>query len=587
MNSALKKALAHSPFWSRVASQPPPSWQPSLVEKPVTGGEIRSLLRAQPIASEPSLWQQLRRTRQHVILTTTTRDLAGTADLGEVVRTASTLADESVRLALDWLTTSMSATYGTPMGEDSGAPQQLIVVGMGKLGGEELNVSSDIDLIFLYPEEGLTQGPKSISNDEYFTRLGRKLIAALSEPTSDGFVFRVDMRLRPYGDSGPLVASFAMLENYFHTQGREWERYAWLKARALTGGDAPALETEVAPFVFRRHLDYSAIASLRSLHNQIREEAKRRDIAANIKLGPGGIREIEFIAQVFQLIRGGQDVALRTRSTREALKLLKDKRLLPAQGVDELQAAYEFLRNLEHRLQYVEDQQTQTLPAGSAALHNIAASMGFEDTPRFQDALNTHRERVSRHFEDIFAGDTRSEQHPQTNLWEGRLVTEEAQTQLQALGYQGCENILTRIQRLRESALFRRMSASTQSRLDALGPRIVEAAAKVSNPDITFERLLNILESIGRREAYLALLQEYAGARERLVRLASASPWAASYLASHPVLLDELVSDRPPEQPDWSALGTELQSALERFNDAPGQQMDLLRNFKQVHTSGS
>jgi [glutamine synthetase] adenylyltransferase / [glutamine synthetase]-adenylyl-L-tyrosine phosphorylase len=584
VNSSLEKTHAHSPYWARVAAQPPASWNPALTARGISAEEIRDLMGAPGITDESALWRQLRDTRQHVILNTVARDLGGLANLDEVVRTVCALADECVRFALNWLTASLGAAYGMPVGEDSGSMQQLIVVGMGKLGGEELNVSSDIDLIFLYPEEGMTQGPKCISNHEYFTRLGRKLIAALSEPTAAGMVFRVDMRLRPYGDSGPLVASFSMLENYLHTQGREWERYAWLKARAITGSDAKVLEREVAPFVFRRHLDYSAIASLRTLHNQIREEAKRRDIADNIKLGPGGIREIEFIAQVFQLIRGGQDAALRTRSTRAALSLLKDKQLLPAGVVDELQAAYEYLRNLEHRLQYVEDQQTQTLPAQPGALRNIAASMGYEDAQGFISALNSHRESVSRHFEGIFASGGGSEQHPVANLWEGRLAPQDAHSQLQQLGYTAGERVLTRIGQLRESALFRRMSASTQGRLDALGPRIVEAASKVPNPDITFERLLNILESIGRREAYLALLLEYAGARERVVRLASASPWAASYLARHPVLLDELVSDRQPEPPDWPALGKELRATLDQSSDGIDRQMDLLRNFKQVHT---
>ncbi|MFN0314478.1 MAG: bifunctional [glutamate--ammonia ligase]-adenylyl-L-tyrosine phosphorylase/[glutamate--ammonia-ligase] adenylyltransferase, partial [Burkholderiales bacterium] len=469
MNPILEKALAHSPYWARVATQPPSSWHPALTTCPITAGEIRDLMATPEIADESALWQRLRQIRQHVILNTVARDLAGMARLDEVVRTVSSLADESVRFALTWLTASPGSVYGTPMGEDSGCAQQLIVVGMGKLGGEELNVSSDIDLIFLYPEEGMTQGPKSISNHEYFTRLGRKLIAALSESTAEGMVFRVDMRLRPYGDSGPLVASFAMLENYLHTQGREWERYAWLKARAITGSDAKVLEHEVAPFVFRRHLDYSAIDSLRTLHSQIREEAKRRDIADNIKLGPGGIREIEFIAQVFQLIRGGQDPALRTRSTRLALTLLADKQLLPAVVVDELQAAYEFLRNLEHRLQYVEDQQTQTLPTQPAALRNIAASMGYEDSEGFLGVLNAHRENVSRHFEGIFANGGRSEQHPVANLWEGRLAAQDALARLHELGYTNGERVLTRIGQLRESALFRRMSASTQGRLDALG----------------------------------------------------------------------------------------------------------------------
>ncbi len=507
----LQRAVAFSPFLRRLAGRPPASWRPSLVQQPINSQEISRLLGMSEITDEPSLWQRLRLTRQHVFLTLATRDLAGLADLTEVLTTVTTLANESVRFALERLLPAMEAIFGAPIGEDSGRRQQLIVVGMGKLGGEELNVSSDIDLIFIYPEEGVTFGPKSISNHEYFTRLGRKLIAALSEPTPDGFVFRVDMRLRPYGDSGPLVASLSMLENYFHTQAREWERYAWLKARPLCA-NAAGLQEQIGPFVFRRHLDYSAIDSLRALHNQIREEVKRKDIAGNIKLGPGGIREIEFIAQVFQLVRGGQDAALRDRSTRGALRLLKDKRLLPPDVVEELHEAYVFLRNLEHRLQYVEDQQTQTLPADAEALARLAQSMGYHHSGTFLQALRTHRDRVSSHFEGIFAGEDRSEdRHAQANLWEGRLARDESMTQLQVLGYREPEGILRRITGLREGGLYRRMSATTQSRLDALGPRILASASAQTNADATFERLLTILESIGRREAYLALLQEYVG----------------------------------------------------------------------------
>ena len=233
---------------------------------------------------------------------------------------------------------------GGPSARTAGIPQHLLVIGMGKLGGEELNVSSDVDLIFLYPEEGESTGPRPLSGNEYFTRLGRKLINALGAYTADGHVFRVDMRLRPYGESGPLAMSFAMLENYLLSQGREWERYAWVKAREITGQPTQELMQLVTPFVYRRHLDFSAIASLRELHAQIRTEVARRDLHDNIKLGAGGIREIEFVAQVFQLVRGGRDAGLRLRSTLGTLDCLAQRRLLPAQAVEELRCAYVFLR---------------------------------------------------------------------------------------------------------------------------------------------------------------------------------------------------------------------------------------------------
>jgi glutamate-ammonia-ligase adenylyltransferase len=290
------------------------------------------------------------------------RDLSGAADLAEVMDTTTALAESAIDFALRRLDAELSAQHGYPVGSESRRRQQLHVIGMGKLGGRELNVSSDIDLIFVYPEEGETDGSRPISNHEYFTGLGRRLIGALNEATEDGYVFRVDMRLRPYGDGGPLVMSYEMLENYLITQGREWERYAWIKARALTGDRGADLMELVRPFVYRRHLDYSAFASMRDLHRQIRLEVERRELFDNIKLGPGGIREIEFIAQVFQLIRGGREPDLRRQPTLEVLGLVAERNLLPSGAVQELADAYAFLRRLEHRLQYLDDQQTHTLP---------------------------------------------------------------------------------------------------------------------------------------------------------------------------------------------------------------------------------
>ena len=305
------------------------------------------------------------------------RDLGGLADLAEVTDTMTALAEECVRCALHHLDGRLARTHGQPVGALSSRPQSLLVVAMGKLGGCELNVSSDIDLIFLYGEEGQTAGPGVISNHEYFTRLGRRLINMLAEHTADGFVFRVDMRLRPYGDSGPLVMSLEMLENYLHTQGREWERYAWVKAREISGQAPVELAALVTPFVYRRYLDFSAIASLRDLHAQMRAEVARRDLHDNIKLGPGGIREIEFVTQVFQIVRGGQDAGLQLRPTLATLACLAQRRLLPADAVEELRAAYVFLRNLEHRLQYLEDQQTQMLPADPSGSGDRGASYGL------------------------------------------------------------------------------------------------------------------------------------------------------------------------------------------------------------------
>ena len=318
----------------------------------------------------------MRRLRNLLVCGLIRRDLEGRADLHEVVTAMTRFADFAIQQHVAALQAEMVALHGQPVGHDSGEAQELMVLAMGKQGGGELNVSSDIDLIFVYPEDGDTvagPGQRSLSNHEFFVRLGKKLIAAMAEITEDGYTFRVDMALRPNGGSGPLAASLSMVEQYLIVQGREWERYAWVKARAVTGkpADIAALDAIVRPFVFRRYLDFGVIDAIRNMHAQIRAEVNRQerlhpDRSNNVKLGRGGIREIEFLAQVFQLIRGGRDAALRDRSTRATLRILPEKGLLTNDIVLQLLASYTFLRNLEHRLQYLDDAQTHTLPPNEA-----------------------------------------------------------------------------------------------------------------------------------------------------------------------------------------------------------------------------
>src|SRR5215831_9473037 len=345
----------------------------------------------------------LRRLRQRLLLKTLLRDLTGRAELQEVCSTVTRLAEVTLRTALEAHHAWLAQVHGEPIGADSGRPQRLLVVGMGKLGGAELNVSSDVDLVFVYPEDGMTTGTKSLANQEFFDRLGRRVINAMADVTEDGFVFRVDMRLRPYGESGPPTCSLAALEQYLVTQGRTWERYAWLKARALTGERSEELERLVTPFVFRKYLDYDAYAGLRDVHRQIREQGRRLDYAANLKLGPGGIREIEFIVQALQLVRGGRESALRRRETLAALAALGDRGLLPAAAVAEIEKAYVFLRNTEHRLQYRDDAQTQDVPADALERVALARASGFDHAAAFERALERQRAIVERHFDALFS----------------------------------------------------------------------------------------------------------------------------------------------------------------------------------------
>ena len=386
----------------------------------------------------------------------------------------------------------------------------------------------------------------------------------------------MDTRLRPYGDSGPLVMSFDMLETYLHSQGREWERYAWVKARVLTEPAERELDTIVAGFVYRRHLDYSAIASLRELHAQIRAEVTRRDLHDNVKLGPGGIREIEFIAQLFQLVRGGHDPSLRLRPTRAALRELERVRILPSDAVADLQSAYAFLRNLEHRLQYLDDQQTQQLPAGEEEREMVANAMNCADYAGLMAALNPHRERVTRQFEAVFADKSAAQTvHPLSAIWLGQVPEEVGVANLSGLGFRHPQAVLERMRMVREGQLYRRMAASTQARVDRLVPHMIEAAATTEHPDETLERLAKVLEAIGRREAYFALLLEFPSALSRLATLVAASPWAADYLARHPMLLDELISSQAFEAPDWPSLRERLRAELDRDDGNTERQMDV------------
>ena len=531
-----------------------------------------------PARDEVELYRTLRDLRTSVMVHLIVRDLCGMADLSEVTRTTSDLAEQTLNFALTHLNAWMQRDYGVPTGSDSGAPQELLVIGMGKLGGEELNVSSDIDLVFAYPEEGETRGPRSISNYEYFDRLCRKLIAAISTRTENGYVFRVDTRLRPYGEGGPLAVSFAMLENYFITQGREWERYAWIKARVICGKRSADLMQLVRPFVFRKYLDFATLDSMRDLHAQVRQEVRRREMNENIKLGPGGIREIEFIAQVFQLIRGGRDSGLRIRPTLAVLEKLAALNLLTAEAAKDLHDAYVFLRNLEHRLQYLDDDQTQCLPKNAQDRELVAKAMGFGDLQAFMERLDAHRARVSLHFEEVLAA-PQIKSHPLLALWQGSLTEEDAAKALTGLGYGDARQIVLRLKNIRGGSRYRQMPASTQLRLDALMPALIEAAAPLG--DVTLERLLSLIESIGRRESYLALLLEYPQALQTLARLCGASSWAAQYLAQHPLVLDELLDPRTLySPPDWSRLDSTLGAQL-RDADTE-QQMDILRQFQHA-----
>jgi len=546
------------------------------------------------------LGRAMRRLRNLLVCAIIRRDLEGKADLDEVVSAMSRFADFAVQSHLGELMAEMTAVHGTPVGEESGRPQQMMVLAMGKHGGGELNVSSDIDLIFVYPEDGDTQagpGQKSLSNHEFFVRLGRKLIAALSEITEDGFTFRVDMALRPNGKSGPLAASLNMVEDYLIVQGREWERYAWVKARAVTGDavDIAALDAIVRPFVFRRYLDFGVIDAIRNMHAQIRAEVKRQERmhperSHNVKLGRGGIREIEFLAQVFQLIRGGRDAALRERSTRLTLRLLAERELLSADVVEALLEAYTFLRNLEHRLQYLEDAQTHTLPAAPADRAIVARMMGMPDESALLAALDARRSFVASQFDAIFAdkGGNNDDVDPDASISDPDNRDAIAE-RMAALGFDDARAGANRLVATWQAPRLQTLPEASRQRLVALVnaalPQIatVVAEAGLGSHAATLGRLLDFFEAIARRSAYLSLLTEYPHTLERVIRMINASGWAATFLTQHPILLDELLDDRGDAAGELPQVAAELAFRLDAAAGDTERQLDILREAHHAH----
>jgi glutamate-ammonia-ligase adenylyltransferase len=565
-----------------------------LASSPVDRPQMISLLQ-RDMAQGKDQRAAMRRLRNLLVCTLIERDLSGRADMAEVVSTISEFADFAIQTHLQALMTEMIALHGTPIGEVSEEPQQMIVLGMGKLGGGELNVSSDVDLIFVYPEDGdcvtTSAEQRSLSNQEFFTRLGKKLIAALSEITEDGFSFRVDMALRPNGNSGPLVASLNMVETYLIRQGREWERYAWTKARAVTGdpADIAALEAIRQPFIFRRYLDYGSIDALRSMHGQIRAEVQRQEIrhpdrSDNVKLGRGGIREIEFLSQVFQLIRGGRDSDLRDRSTRRTLRTLAEKNLLEPEVVEQLLEAYAFLRNLEHRLQYLDDAQTHTLPPSDEDRLTIAKMMGYADITALLRALDQRRIFVAAQFDAMFSDKEIESGDAGERIACGLAENdsnESIQETLANLGFREVETTAQRLQAVWRSPRLQALPEQSRQRLLALMNAALPIVAQLDNGQLsTFTRLLDFLEAIARRAAYLALLSEYPHALKRLIRMMHASDWAAKYLTQHPVLLDELLDDRTLKaKPDWQAFALDSQRQLDTAAGDTERQMDMLREM--------
>ena len=578
---ALERTLRLSQYVARVAHARPGivAELEARAARPFTGDEMRDAL-----GEGADLAARLRHLRARVMVTLAYRDLNGLASLDEVFATMTALADACIEAAAREAHAQAMAAFGAPANG-----QRLIVAALGKLGGRELNVSSDVDLVFLYGEDGHTDRARPATHHELFAATGKALIALLSEITPEGQAFRVDMRLRPFGDSGPLVASLPALEDYFVAHARPWERYAWLKSRVVCGPDAGVRE-RVEPFVYRRYLDYGMLEALREMHGRIAEAAVQRRKASDIKIGAGGIREIEFAAQLFQIVRGGRDAALRTTSTRAALRAIAERGLVDRERVAALEQAYAFLRCLEHRLQYYDDQQTQALPRSPQHQALIAEAMDFPDYAALMAELDRHRAVVQQAFEALFAS-TPGDAPPAAASLGAWLFDPQAAPDPEGLadalsraGLRDSASIARRLIDFTRSRRYGALSAASRGKIEKLLPALVAACAAQGGDEATAMRLVALLEAIDRRDAYYSLLVEHPQVLRRAASLVARSAWAARLLARHPILLDELTRTAAGSSAtDWRAERAALASECAGLAEDPERLLDHLRHFKQRH----
>src|SRR3984957_6119724 len=489
--------------------------------------------------------QILRRWRRREMLRLAWRDIVAAASVPETLRDVSLLADRCIRAASEAAHRHLGRTFGVPR-TAAGDASELVVLGMGKLGGRELNFSSDVDLVFLFEGAGETDGPRSIDNQDYFTRLGRELIRLLDARTEDGFVFRVDMRLRPFGDSGPLVVSLASLEDYLHQPGRDWERYAWIKARAVVGESVyeAANREFVRPFVYRRYLDFGVFESLREMKTLIAREVTRRDLEQDLKLGMGGIREIEFIAQSMQLVRGGGDRRLQNPALLEVMPMLVGSKLLTSEEVARLTGAYLTLRKAENALQMIRDEQAHALPEDPVDRARLCVNMGAEDWATALARIDAARCEVAQQFEALLSGgpDPQRRNGESTLGWldaEGVDIGEE----LSKRGFPtlAISAVAKDLETYRRAAPYRRLDEARRRRVRVIVDRLLEAAARQPAPAVVVQRVLRVLDAIGARSSYLALLKEQPPALDRLIDVCAISGFLARQIADFPLLLDELI----------------------------------------------
>ncbi|MBB5015424.1 bifunctional [glutamate--ammonia ligase]-adenylyl-L-tyrosine phosphorylase/[glutamate--ammonia-ligase] adenylyltransferase [Rehaibacterium terrae] len=533
---------------------------------------------------EPQWPARLRRYRRRQSLRLVWRDVNGLDDVEATLAGSSRLAEACLDTALTALETQFVQRHGW-VRDAAGTAQRLVVFGLGKLGGGELNFSSDIDLVFAYPEGGQSDGARPLDAETWFARFGQRLIQLLDEVTAEGFCHRVDMRLRPFGASGRLALSFSAMEQYFQREGRDWERYAWIKARPVAGDRAAgeALLDTLRPFVYRRYLDYTALDGLREMKALIAAEVARRELAEHVKLGPGGIREIEFLAQALQLIRGGREPELRQRNLLRALAALVQAGHLDDATGERLAVAYRFLRRLENRLQMLADQQVHTLPDDPLTRARLSVTLGFADWEALYAELAAHRTAVSEEFDRLLAPRRRAAQTSALATYWRALPDGGEPGVLGESGFGDVAGIDAVLRDFARSPALRALSARGRARLDHVLPALLAAAAQSHAPDAAVPRLLGLLHAIARRTSYLALLEEQPAALQRLVDVTARSALLAERLEQHPLLLDELLDVRAAGPvPDRASLTEELARALARADAEDAESVLLaLNEFRQ------
>ncbi|WP_319380004.1 bifunctional [glutamate--ammonia ligase]-adenylyl-L-tyrosine phosphorylase/[glutamate--ammonia-ligase] adenylyltransferase [Thiomicrorhabdus sp.] len=587
MSELVQKVLQWSPYVERQLARYPQLLEASCWEIEYAEGVLYQEVYADVISSEndAELMKRLRLQRNHQMTRIGLRDLMGLAELQETLKNLSDLADALVNAALDWHYERFCQRYGTPIGRESGQPQKMLVIGMGKLGGQELNFSSDIDLIFAYPEGGDTQGAaRSISNEQFFIRLGQALNKSLVEVTVDGFVYRVDMRLRPFGDSGPLAVSFSALEHYYEIHGRAWERYALVKARIMAGDAALGEElfSILRPFVYRRYVDFSAMDSLRELKQMISDQVQRKGMQHNIKLGAGGIREVEFIVQAFQLVHGGRDRGLQGRSLMPMLRLLAEKDYLLPEVAERLHEAYVFLRRAENRLQEWSDQQTHELPEDANRQQALAEAMGFADYPGFIQTLERHKAVVSEQFAAVFAEEEVEQRDEVSRLW---LSGGESDSQELLTGWEDehRERFLNKLEEFKQSRLLKNLSKDALERFNVVVPLILNQLIIQHANEITLARVISVLEAIAKRSVYLVLLKENPQAIKNLIQLCEVSSWLTDMLVKYPALMDQLLDERTLYEPLMAEeLKREACSILNEYSDDEENFMQEIRQWRHA-----